>query len=78
MLPLKVKLQKLLFKMIFVVTLLDCSSTNRKKRTASSQTQHVTLTTDTAEKFDIESLTKSNQSNSIRLFPMLFSLTTVI
>lgn len=42
----------------------DCSSTNRKKRTASSQTQHVTLTTATAEKFDIESLTKSNQTNA--------------
>lgn len=42
----------------------DCSSTNRKKRAASSQTQHVTLTTPTAEKFDIESLTKSNQTNA--------------
>lgn len=57
--------------MIFVVTFLDCSSTNRKKRAASSQTQHVTLTTPTAEKFDIESLTKSNQSNSIKTFQML-------
>lgn len=55
MLPLKVKLRKLLLKMIFVVTILDCSSTNRKKRTASSQTQHVTLTTATAEKIDLES-----------------------
>lgn len=41
----------------------DCASTFRKKRAGSSQTQHITLTTATAEKFDIESLIKWNQTN---------------
>lgn len=48
---------------IVAVEAKDCSSTLRKKRTANSQTQHVTLTTATAEKFDIESLAQSNQTN---------------
>lgn len=63
--------------MIFVMTFLDCASTFRKKRAGSSQTQRITLTTATAEKFDIESLTMWNQSNSNKTFPTLISLSVI-
>lgn len=59
------------------MTFLDCASTFRKKRAGSSQTQHITLTTATAEKFDIESLIKWNQSNSNKTFPVLIGLSAI-
>lgn len=56
---------------------LDCSSTLRKKRAAISQTQHVTLTTATAEKFDVESIAMSNQSNSNKAFSLFIILSAI-
>lgn len=50
------------------IFLIDCSSAYRKKRAASTQTQYITLTMATADKFDIASLIELNQSKKINTF----------
>ncbi|XP_062570057.1 uncharacterized protein LOC134232121 [Saccostrea cucullata] len=41
----------------------ECSSTNRKKRAASTQSQEVTLTTPIGEKIDVQNIAQTQQTN---------------